>query len=311
MKIFFKIFFLILPIAAAYTAFTAYNPIQKGMSAIVVDKQSGSVVYAAEEGQRFVLLNALWWKYSVEKVPLENFLTKNIRVDIPALKDLKEDVFAVIIPVKADFSAIPLELYDLNLLKNSAEGLKKAVEDELEADLSFSIRDYLAPVYKGDVIIKEREAILNNLKESVSAGFAGKGIIIHDLKYAGAVSAPDDRRYREGVTHLESLRRVFFENNRKLVELKGHLERDAMSMESLYSKYREMSLIIGKNPDILKYIYIDKMAPNLRLIVSSDKSALPAFLGENEKETEKKEQKAENKNTETETAPDNEGVNAE
>jgi len=308
MKTFFKIFFLLLAVVAAYTAFTSYVPVRNGMLGIVIDESSGNVVYSVTEGQRFILYNALWWKYSVEKVPLKNSFTKDIRVDIPTLRELKSDVLAVIIPMKTDFSVNLLELYDLNLLKNAAEGAKKNIENELKAGLNLSIRDYLAPVYKSDAIKNEKEAILAHLKESISAEFAGKGIIIDDLKYADVISLPDDRRYEEGIAHLETLRRAFAENDRKLIELKGQLERNAMSMELLHNKYREMSLIIRDNPDILKYIYIDKMAPNLRLIVLSDKSAFPAFLGENEK----KEQKTvADENIETESTPKAEGVSAE
>jgi len=304
MKSFFKVFFPLLVVAAVYTAFASYTLVRKDMLTIVIDESSGGVVYAAMEGQRFILYNALWWKYSTETLHLRNFSTENIRIDIPSLKELKDDVFAVIIPIKADFSVNPSEMCDMDMLKNDAEGVRKAIKDELKANLDLSTRDYLLP-YRGDLIIKEREAILDRLKESVSAEFADKGIIVHDLKYAGVVSAPDDRHYEEGIAHLSVLRRALIENDRKLVELKGQLERDSISAKSLYNKYREMSLIIGKNPDILKYIYIDKMAPNLRLIVSSDKNAFPAFLGENEQKT------AANKNIETEAAPKGGSVNAE
>ncbi|MCL2025496.1 MAG: hypothetical protein FWG92_01675 [Leptospirales bacterium] len=308
MKVFLKILFLLLVALSGYTAFTSYNPVREGMSVIVIEESSGNAVYAATEGQRFILYKAFGWKYSVETVPLRDFLTRNIRIDIPALKDLKDDTFAVIIPLKADFSVNLPELYDLNLLKNAAEGVKKSIENELRAALNFLIGDYLSPVYRDDIIRRERETILTHLKESVSAEFAGKGIVISDLKYTSPVSLPDDKRYEEGVLHLGTLRRVFIENDKKLEELKGQLERNAMSMESLHNKYREMSLIIKENPDILKYIYIDKMAPNLKLIISSDKSALPAFLDENETKEQKT---AAKKNIETETTPKNESINAE
>jgi hypothetical protein len=307
MKIFFKIFFLLLTAAAVYTAFTSYNPVREGMSAAVVNKSSGDVVDTIPEGRRFILYNALCWKYSVEMFSLKNSLAENIRIDIPALKDLKEDTFAVMIPIKADFSVKPSELYDLNLLKNAADGVKKAVVNELKINLNLAIEDYLAPVYRGDVIKKESETIIKRLEESISTEFANKGITIYNLKYMGAVSAPDNRRYEEGLVHLRILRTALIENERKLIELKGQLERDAVSMESIHNKYREMSLIISKNPDILKYIYIDKIAPNSKLVVSPDKNGFPAFIG-NGKNDQKT---AADKNVEIEAAPKDKSVDAE
>jgi hypothetical protein len=164
--------------------------------------------------------------------------------------------------------------------------------------LGFLLQDYLTPAYRGAAIVEARETIIKSLKETITSKFANEGINIDDLRYTSAISLPDNRRYEEGLVYLENLRRMMIENDRKLIEIKGQLERDAQSTESLYKKYREISRIISENPAMLKYIYIDKMAGNLKLIISSDKSAFPAFLDESagayreNKENKAKENKA-------------------
>jgi len=43
-----------------------------------------------------------------------------------------------------------------------------------------------------------------------------------------------------------------------------------------------ISNLIKSNPDILKYIYIDRLAGNVKLILSSDKSGMPFGMSLNE-----------------------------
>lgn len=294
MKILLKILFLLLAAAAVYAGFSAYNPVRGGMAAVVADKKSGNVVSVIAKERRFVPYSALTWKYSVEMLPLKSSVMRDIRVDIPALKELDRDAFSIIIPIKVDFTIRP-ELPNLNLLKNAAAGFTELLERELKAELGFLLQDYLTPAYRSAALIEARDDIIKKLNETISAKFANEGINIDDLRYMSAISLPDNRRYEEGLVYLENLRRMLIENDRKLIEIKGQLERDAQSTESLYKKYREISLIINENPAILKYIYIDKMAGNLKLIISSDKSAFPAFLDENAgayRENKSKENKA-------------------
>ena len=62
--------------------------------------------------------------------------------------------------------------------------------------------------------------------------------------------------------------------------MKKQLLKEKSEFELYLEKLTKVSSIIKDNPQILKYIYIDKMGDNIKVIISSDKTGIPGFLGE-------------------------------
>ena len=47
-----------------------------------------------------------------------------------------------------------------------------------------------------------------------------------------------------------------------------------------FEKLLRISSILKNNPEILKFIYIDKMGDDIKVIISSDKTGLPAMFND-------------------------------
>lgn len=285
MKLLFKLFFILLLAGAGYTFFMSYSPVHKGTVAVVEEKRTGDVVSVITKEQPFIFYKALPWFYSVTTGILEFPITVNAHVDIPQLSELDYDSFSISIPIRADVKIIPEELKNPYMLKDSLAQLKDSVEKEITFAFASLLQSYLQPSYQYARIIADKEIILAAADSAIKKQFENDGIYISGLQYAGTLLLPDTRLYEEGISHLLSQRHIFLESRKKMLELSGQLEREVMAKEKLYKSYADISNIIRENPDILKYIYIDKMAGNLKVIVSSDKTALPAFL---ESDQEKK-----------------------
>ena len=283
MKLFLKIFLILLVAVAGYTALMSYSPILKGIIDVVTEKNTGNVVSAKTKDYPFVFYKALPWWYSVASCELEFSLTVNVNIAIPALSELDHDSFALVIPIQADVQIIPEKLKNLNILKDSLVHMKESFGKELEQSFSTHMQDFLVPVYQYAQILENKDKILATVTKDIDAKYKDEGILISNLQHAGLLQLPDARLYEEGLIFLNSQRRILHENKKKMMELSGQLERDALEKEKLFKSYSDVSVIIKENPNILKYIYIDKMAPNLKVIVSSDKTALPAFLEDQEK----------------------------
>ena len=96
----------------------------------------------------------------------------------------------------------------------------------------------------------------------------------------GTAVLPNQQVYNEGIAHAADLRKMDKTIEKELIDVRSAMERDRIKNEQFYGKLKEISKIISANPDILKYIYIDKMAGNVNVILSSDNSGVPAHAGE-------------------------------
>jgi hypothetical protein len=284
-----KIIFLLFVAAAVYAAICAYMPVRKGMMGVVADKRSGSVVSVAAEERRFIWYGAFFWRYAVEIQPKQRSAVYQVHVVIPSLALLKGDFYNINIPVRIGYSIDPASMVNTSLLKDGAVALENSVKAETEAEFGTVLREYFDPVYRGRDALQNRDLILKEASASLSQRLKSQGIILDILQYSGSPFFPDNDVYNEGVKYLAELRRLSLDNEKKLIDTKNQLERDARLKERLYAEYREMSRIIRENPDILKYIYIDKFAANLKVIISSDKNAVPLFLEENKDNAKKSE----------------------
>ena len=66
------------------------------------------------------------------------------------------------------------------------------------------------------------------------------------------------------------------------MHLRNSLEKDKIASEAYYEKLSRIGNMIKDNPEILKYIYIDKLAGNIKVIISSEKNAMPVIFGQDQ-----------------------------
>lgn len=287
MKFLFKLIILIIIAGALYAGAASYYPVHRGMIAVVSERTSGHAVHIFDSETKFVPYRPLFWLYTVAVRPKEKTVTCDLSFSIPSLKGLKGDFYSIQIPLAAVYSVDPSGLTDLSLLDSFPSALEKRVTADLKTTFGRSIQDYLSPVYRGENIILKKSEILDIVKSEVSADLKDGGLSLLKLEYAGPISFPDQKVYAEGLRNLDELRRITIANEEEILRTKNKLSLDSQKMHDLYERYRTMSGIIKENPDILKYIYIDKIGADLKVIISSDRSMFPLFLNDKKMDAQK------------------------
>lgn len=273
-----KFFALLLICAGIYGTAASYMPLRDGNVAVVEEKKTGAVAALLEGERLFVPYRAFFWIYEVYVVSTGYSVTGEIKINIPEIEPLKDKAYKILLPVSYSFQILPSDVKDLNLFKENGNIAKEKVFTEITNAFGAAMQNYLSPVYRGREAAAGRDIFLAAVAKSAEQKLSGEGIRLTNIDYSGAVYFPEDAIYREGLAHLAELRKIIEENDKRLLAAKGDLDIDAKSMERKYQVYKDISQIIKENPDILKYIYIDKMAGNLKLIITSDTNAVPAFL---------------------------------
>lgn len=92
------------------------------------------------------------------------------------------------------------------------------------------------------------------------------------------ISFPSYAVYNEGVSYQEEYRAVQMRAKRDMVQLKSRLERKQAEDASRFDYLGRISDMISDNPDLLKYIYIDRIGPDVKVVISSDKELVPELF---------------------------------
>lgn len=205
-------------------------------------------------------------------IPLNSSSNVDIVIPVPPLESIKSDHYSIKIPVVINYTLNPEQLtLDLNRLYLEKSYLSQQFVIRLSGSMKDAISRYLYPYYQYNAlqanIRKELSVAIDNVKES----FARDGIIIKEVT-PGIIYVPDYTVYTEGKKFLlelltqEKLRTI------QLNALQQKLKEDELKNARYLEHLEKISRIIAKNKDILKYIYIDKLADNVRVIVTSDKN---------------------------------------
>jgi len=221
-------------------------------------------------------------------IPLHGSCNVDIVIPISPLESIKSDHYSIKIPVVINYTLNPEQLtLDLNRLYSDTSYLSQQFEIRLSGSMKDAISRYLYPYYQYNAlqanIHKELSVAIDNVKES----FARDGIIIKEVT-PGIIYVPDYTVYTEGKKFLlelltqEKLRTI------QLNALQQKLKEDELKNAQYLEHLEKISRIIAKNKDILKYIYIDKLADNVRVIVTSDKNIPLDIDSDSESESLKK-----------------------
>ncbi len=202
-----------------------------------------------------------------------------LKIAIPPLGDLKSDFYRISIPVKLVATVDPRRL---STEPKRIAGDRSAITAELKAALEGAFQKelspYLAPLYNLNAIAANQAAIA---RAAIARGVEwgrGAGIYITSIEAAGNFQLPDQRTYNEGMQYYRDLQELERANKKQLIALATELEREKRLRAVYLEKLSEVSKLIRANPALLKYIYIDRLAGNVKVIIAPDKSGMPLGL---------------------------------
>ncbi len=285
----FLIFLLLLIVIAAsgYLYLFAVKTPAEGKVGIVEDLRNKKIIKVFYKGMSFIWQGALPWWFSIYELTLKRNAEYNIVVYPPPLAELKKSSYEIRILYNVNYRIDPEKYMDYINSGRSTEDIDETISAFLREVSAKAVFKYFVPVYRADMLSKRKEELLREISSGLKAKYENLGIDMTGISLTGDIEYPDRASYMEGKAYFTELRMLDRENEKELRKVKSRLEQVRREEEERYEKYREMSKIIKENPDILKYIYIDKMGGQVKVIISSD-SGYPLNL---ESETGKKSRK--------------------
>jgi hypothetical protein len=215
----------------------------------------------------------------VMRFPKRSAESTVIGLPMPALEELKSDRYAIKIPVSFAFF---VDSRALSMAPERLASQKNAIAafagQALGGYLAKEASAYLEPVYDRNGLSRAQNDIVKKAGEKWIAFLGRAGINVTSFEISGGISLPDERLYYEGIAFLRELRELERSEKKELVALKGSLEREKLRRQEFMDKLSETSKLLKTNPDLLKYIYIDKLAGNVKVIIAPDKSGMPFGL---------------------------------
>lgn len=268
----FLLFFLSLIIIAlsGYLYLFAVKTPGKDKVYVVEDLRNKKIVKVIAGKKHFIWQGAAPWWFSIYELSLKRSAEYNITVYPPMLEELKKSLYEIRFLYNVSYKIDPERYIEHINSSSSSDDIDNIISSFLREISAKIVFKYYVPVYRAGSLSKDKDAIVEEVSTSLKAKYENLGIEMISMSLTGDVEYPNRAVYNEGKAYISELRKLDRENEKELRRVKSKLKQLKIEEEDKYEKYREMSKIIQENPDILKYIYIDKIGGNVKVIISSD-----------------------------------------
>jgi len=272
-----KIFAVVFVAALCYGAFAGVFLIDDHGFGVIKDRGTGNCRYLYP-GFNFVPEGLFPGRIRVARYPVKMSHAVDARVPLPPLQKLESDHYTVVFKLNVQYEILPraLAIKPDDLTENTGL-LRKLVVEALQGHLAKGLLPYLQPNYNRDALIRAGDGVIKGLIEG--DGIAGRlGIKFLAIEQAGAVYAPEYRTYLEGVALLDQMRAIENNNKKEMLVVSNMLKKNKLLKDEYMEKLGDISRLIKQNPDLLKYIYIDRLGENVKVIIAPEKSGIPFGL---------------------------------
>jgi len=227
----------------------------------------------------FIWQGVLPWKYSTVKIPVKYSSIINILIKIPSLSSLSDEAYQIKLPININYRIDKSNIPDISNLNNKAD-LERYIIDKSAIICQSVLIKYIEPKYNRDDIIKDEEAVSESIKSELVKKLGNLGILVDKADFIASGYFPDNKLYAEGLIQNKEMRDLDFLNRKQEIILTKKLIKERYENELYFEKLLKVSSLIKDNPEILKFIYIDKMGDDIKVIISSDKTGLPAMFSD-------------------------------
>lgn len=272
-------FFLLLTviILIGYTVFTTIVKIKSDEFALVIDKRSNYVVMNLTSGWNFVKDAIIPNKILIKRVKKTGNESFKLNYSLPQLKSLNDENYSIIYPIEYQYKIDQLKLNLLNTKFDTNFINKKVLNIAIKA-FEEVITNNLKKGYDPVLILKRWSIIEDKFFASVKENSKNYGIKITNIKKFGALNLPKKSDFKEGLKYLEQISNL--KKQYELEKLKTNSQIEKQNKQNLYyyEHLEKMAVLIKENPDLLKYIYIDKLAGNKHINPLIGKTGYPMFM---------------------------------
>lgn len=246
---------------------------------LVKDVGNNQVVAGFKNRYNFVWQGGLPWRYKVEKIELKNSSIFDVVIQIPSLSSLNDDIYYIRIPLNINYRIKKDNLPDISFLSDR-KVVDQYISDIAAGICSAMLFDYIEPRYDRNRLIQDQKRLNGDIAAEINKKLASLGVVSEKLEFLLPGYYPDTKLYEEGLVRNKEMRDLDFSTKKQEILMKKQLLKERSEFELYLEKLTKVSSLIKDNPQILKYIYIDKMGDNIKVIISSDKTGIPAVFGE-------------------------------
>jgi hypothetical protein len=229
-------------------------------------------------------VNFIWqgimpWRYTISKVSVDHVAALNISVKIPALSALDDEIYLIKLNADIGYQIDKTNLPDI-LNFNSIDDIKNYITKKAAVISWAVLANYIEPVYNKNRILSNEKIITDMIKSELLQKTKNSGITFNRIDFILPGYYPDNTVYSKGIAWNDELQDSIFKNKKDEIALNKELIKDKKTFELYYEKLLQISSLIKDNPEILKYIYIDKLGEDVKVIISSDKTGMPSMFSE-------------------------------
>lgn len=269
-------------VCAGYVSVNCLFKIPERHIVIAQDQKNGSIFFL-KPGYNFV-----WQALIPQKIIIRNYNIKNedifnLKINNPVFSDSESRYKFIRLDMSIEYELIfdNFNFTDLTIKQNQ-NIFHDLIYNNLQTVINKEIIPYFIHGYRSSLILKDEKNIVGRAVENIKSLVNNKGIKIINYKTIGGFEIPDDDAYNKELSYQNELNELEKNNKKELIIIQSKLQKEKILNIDYYNKLNEISKIIKENPDMLKYIYIDKMSDNVKVIITSDKSGMPFGLNLND-----------------------------
>jgi hypothetical protein len=283
------LFIIILLTVAGYLYVNCFFIIEEGEFGLVRSEQTGDIIRVLDSGYQIIPEGIFPGEISLMTFRKRESRLFDLSIPIPSLEMTRSNFYAITIPVSIQYAISPERI---TLVTEEWGDNRHYIPHLLERFMTgYFVREftpYFSPVYRRLELERDMDRIIQSVSESLIAQGRAIGIEITAFRLSGAVRLPDAGTFSDGLQYLRELMEVEKNNKKELIILRSKLERDEIYNKQFYKKLEEISKLIKGNPDLLKYMYIEKMADKVKVIITPEQSGMPFGLDFGSAEKEKR-----------------------
>ena len=273
------ILIIILVVAAGYFTYSCVVFINDGTIGIAEDTSDNVVLQVVEPGMNIIWQSIIPGRVKVYRVPIKDSSFADISVDIPPLGNLESRYYEIKIPLVFQYSLSPGNIsFDPGELKDGKKYINNTIKRIAAAEIDKEFSRYLTPAYNRGMLVLRSDELIESAFERIIKRSSSLGIELSDLSLSGNVSFPERSVYYEGVRYYNELRQLEKDNKKEMIRLQNELKKQSLTRGKYLEKLKEISALVKGNPELLKYIYIDKLGDNVKVILSSERGGVPFGL---------------------------------
>jgi len=287
-KKFFAFVFIITIIASAgYFAYSSVKFAPKGQILVAYDNSEKRIIALSGNGwivAPYAVIPGRVQFYSIEP---DGFFEVECSLSLGELDILDDPAYNVSVTLVLNYT-VDSKVYvpSSSQLKDPSGAIVGRLQSELKSEFADVINPYLEPPFDSEKLTLNWDDILLAIEKKIRERAIKYGIDVTSLKAQTILQVPSREMYEYGI----SLRNDLMELRKKhLIErenLNNALNLKSVETGKYYEHLQKISDIIATNPDILKYIYIEKLAPNVKIIAPINSNGY-AFGLDNIDESEK------------------------